>query len=112
MASKIKSLAYFDSRFKRLAKKYKTLSSELVEFAESLSNNPKQGADLGGGFYKVRMASESKGGGKSGGFRVITYYIEKTEEGETLYLVTIYDKSEISTVNRKTLQEIVQSELE
>ena len=112
MACKIKSLGYFDSRFKRLAKKYKTLSDELLELSKILAELPQQGADLGGGFYKIRLASQSKGGGKSGGFRVITYYLEENEEGQTLYLVTIYDKSEVNTIDKKALLSIVKSELE
>ncbi len=47
---------------------------------------------------------KSKGKGKSGGLRVITYSV--TEEGE-IYLLTIYDKSEIDSVDDKTLQEMI-----
>ena len=43
---------------------------------------------------------------------MITYYLEATEEGETLYLVTIYDKSEVNTVDKKAILSIVKSELE
>jgi len=102
----------FKRDFKRLAKKFRTLFAELNFLISELEVNPQQGADLGGGFYKIRLASESKGGGKSGGFCVITYYLEKTEEGETLYLVTIYDKSEASIVDKKGLLKIIESELE
>ena len=108
----IESSYKFDIAFKRLSKKYKTLENELIELSKSLSLNPKQGSDLGGGLFKIRMASKSKDGGKSGGFRVITYYVEKTKKGETLYLVRIYDKSEFSSIDSKSLLKIVNAELE
>ncbi len=109
MACNIQTLQHFDNRFKRFAKKFKTLPNELLQLVELLSNNPTQGISLGAGLYKIRLGSESKGGGKSGGFRVITYYLEQTVEGETLYLVTIYDKSEESSVKKDSLIKLVKS---
>jgi len=38
---------------------------EILE--KSLIENPKQGVDLGGGLYKVRLAIKSKGKGKVAG---------------------------------------------
>jgi hypothetical protein len=48
----------------------------------------------------------SKGKGKSGGGRVITYAIKDNKE---VYLLTIYDKSEFESVDDKTLKNIIQS---
>ena len=111
MKYNVKSFSKFDTAFKRLSKKYKSLARELVVFSENLSSNPRQGKDLGAGFYKIRLSSESKGGGKSGGFRVITYYIEQKGDTQTIFLVTIYDKSEESSVDKKELLKILENEL-
>jgi hypothetical protein len=109
--SNVLSLPYFDHRFKRLAKKFKTLPAELAELAQSLQIDPAQGANLGGGLYKIRLASESKGGGKSGGFRIITYYIAEIKKESMVYLVTIYDKSEESSVSKDNLLKVIKSAL-
>lgn len=109
MACNIQSLQHFDNRFKRLAKKFKSLNEEFFNLVEILTDNPTQGVSLGAGLYKIRLGSESKGGRKSGGFRVITYYLEQTPDGETLYLVTIYDKSEESSVKKDSLIKLVKS---
>ncbi|MDB4904158.1 MAG: addiction module toxin RelE [Mucilaginibacter sp.] len=109
---KILSLPHFDIRFKRLAKKFKTLTVELSELSESLENDPKQGISLGNGLYKVRLASESKGTGKSGGFRIITYYVAEFEKERVVYLVTIYDKSEESSIKKDYLLKIIKSALD
>lgn len=103
----IKSLSRFDREFKRLAKKYKSLNNELIEFSTSLKTNPVQGKSLGAGLYKIRLASRSKGTGKSGGFRVITYYIEQVGDDEVVYLVTIYDKSEEDSISKDDLIDLV-----
>lgn len=65
---------------------------------------PEQGQSLGQNAFKVRIAVKSKGKGKSGGLRVITYLI--TEEDE-IYLLTIYDKSEMESIDNKTLKEMI-----
>jgi mRNA-degrading endonuclease RelE of RelBE toxin-antitoxin system len=50
------------------------------------------------------LAINSKRKGKSGGARIITYvYIET----ETVYLLTIYDKSEKADLRPNELQEII-----
>ncbi|MDZ7934517.1 MAG: hypothetical protein U5M51_06045 [Emticicia sp.] len=63
--------------------------------------------ELGASLHKSRLASNSKNGGKSGGFRVVTYVVEQTLNGVIVYLVTIYDKSEESSVAKKILLELV-----
>lgn len=66
---------YFENKLRRFAKKFPSLLDEIEELATKLEENAQTGTSLGTGLYKIRLASESKGGGKSGGFRVITYVI-------------------------------------
>ena len=94
----------FKKEAKRLAKKYPSLKSELSELFEALTMNPETGTPLGNNAYKVRLAIRSKGKGKSGGGRVVTYVI--TEEKE-VYLLTIYDKSELDNIDDKILRKII-----
>lgn len=108
----VSTFSIFDRKVKRLAKKYQSLTNEIIGLGVSLSENPTQGQNLGAGLYKVRLGSESKGTGKSGGFRVITYFVDETENEQNVYLVTIYDKSEESTIDKKELLKIVQIEME
>jgi hypothetical protein len=89
---------------KRLSKKYPSLKSEYIELVESLHSQPKQGIPLGNNCYKIRLSIASKGKGKSGGARVISYlHIVKT----TVYLLTIFDKSDKETIEDKELQELL-----
>jgi hypothetical protein len=53
---------------------------------------------------KIRRAISSKNKGKSGGARVITYFI--TEDNE-LYLLSIFDKSEQDNISNKTLKQLI-----
>lgn len=101
----------FKRSLKRLTKKFRTLPTEVNLLLDELEIEPNKGISLGSGFYKIRLASKSKGGGKSGGFRVITYYIEQKDDTETIYLVTIYDKSEESSIDKKELMKILEDAL-
>ena len=111
MGRTVRTLPEFDRRSKRLRKKFISLTSELRTLVQSILTTPRQGESLGAGLYKIRLASASKGGGKSGGFRVITYYVEQTAEGEIVYLVTIYDKSEAASMAKEKLLQLLQQEL-
>lgn len=83
-----------------------SLKEELAELNDILINNPKTGTSLGNDIYKIRLAIKSKGKGKSGGGRVISYIVKENRE---VYLLTIYDKSEFESVDDKTLKNIIQS---
>ena len=111
MSVRVDSFSEFKGRLKRLARKFRSLPDEVDALTERLTENPRQGKSLGAGLYKLRLGSASKGGGKSGGFRVITYYVEQTAEGETVYLVTIYDKSEEDSITKDVLLELLSREL-
>ena len=65
----------FRKQAKRLAKKYRSLADDLQAFVDELFQNPNMGKDLGSGVRKIRMAVKSKGKGKSGGMRVITFNV-------------------------------------
>ena len=55
------------------------------------------------------MAIASKGRGKSGGARVITYNLQQPSEDEIIItLMTIYDKSDIDNVSDAYLSSLVQ----
>jgi mRNA-degrading endonuclease RelE of RelBE toxin-antitoxin system len=95
----------FDRQLKRLAKKYPSLKSEFADLIASLKMNPVQGTSLGKQCYKVRISIASKGKGKSGGARVITYLqlIERS-----VYLLAIYDKAEQSDIADKELADLLE----
>ena len=104
MSYKIKTTPKFEKELKRLAKKYPSLKSEYPELVKSLKEKPEQGASLGNYCYKIRLSIASKGKGKSGGARVIAYLqISET----TVYLLTIYDKSEQENISAKELEELL-----
>jgi len=105
--NKVYRTSIFEADFKHFVKKFVTLPSEIKQLEEALIKQPNIGSPLGGGVYKVRMACESKGKGKSGGFRVITYLVEEREDGTDIYLITMYDKSEEDSIKSFQLKKIV-----
>lgn len=100
----VKTIDVFERQAKRLAKKYVSLKSDLISLINSLKQNPQQGTSLGNNCYKIRIAISSKGRGKSGGGKVITHIVISDR---TVYLLSIYDKSEKESLTDKELKEIL-----
>ncbi len=107
MPNSVKVTSFFEIRYKRFIKKFSTLEAEIDELTKQLLENPTQGISLGAGLYKIRLASKSKSGGKSGGFRVITYLITKNQQNTEINLITMFDKSEEDNINKNALMKIV-----
>jgi len=90
----------FDKNLKKLVKKYPSLKIEIAQLINELKVEPDKGTALGNDCYKIRLAIASKGKGKSGGARVITYFaITDT----AVFLLSIYDKSQQSDIQDKEL---------
>ena len=104
MSYKVIPVDKFKREAKRLVKKYPSLKIELAEIAESLSEEPTLGTSLGNDTYKIRISIKSKGKGKSGGARIITYVVTPQKE---IYLLTIFDKAEFDSIDEKTLRRII-----
>lgn len=104
MTYKVIPVDKFKKEAKRLIKKYPSLKIELSELAESLTIEPTQGTALGNDAYKIRVSIKSKGKGKSGGARIITYVITPQKE---VYLLTIYDKAEFDSIDDRTLRRLI-----
>lgn len=101
----------FSRAAKKLIKKYRSLKSELQRLAAELEHTPRKGAKIGEDTYKIRLAVKSKGKGKSGGMRIITYVevevITDKEENTTVYLLSIYDKSDYENVPDNILKTLI-----
>ena len=94
----------FKREAKRLIKKYPSLKSELSDLTSILSKDPTTGKSLGNNTFKIRLAIKSKGKGKSGGARVITYLVTEAKE---IFLLTIYDKAELDSIDDNALKKII-----
>jgi len=94
----------FKKRLKKLFKKYPSIKNDVLELSKKLVSDPTLGTSLGNDCYKIRLAITSKGKGKSGGARVITYIAIIQE---TVYLIAIYDKSDKSTISDNEILELL-----
>lgn len=87
MSFKVIPTPTFAKSLKALAKRHKSLKEDVKAFVAELERNPLQGVELTAGIRKNSMAIKSKGAGKSGGARVITYNVLVTEEEGEVYLL-------------------------
>lgn len=83
-----------------------SLQKELFQLIQELKVNPEQGTVIGKSCFKIRMAIASKGKGESGGARIITNFVIADT---TIYLLSIYDKSEKENLSDKELEELLRS---
>lgn len=97
----------FAKEAKRLAKKYPSFKQDYKEFLDSIKENPLQGDEITKNIRKIRMAIKSKGKGKSGGARVITFNILTDVQNGQVVLLLIYDKEDASTVKTNVVKQIV-----
>jgi mRNA-degrading endonuclease RelE of RelBE toxin-antitoxin system len=104
MSYEVKTISVFEKQAKRLIKKFPSLKNELLELVQELKKSPQQGTAIGKNCFKLRIAIASKGKGKSGGARVITNFVV-TES--TVYLLSIYDKSEQDNLTYTELDELL-----
>jgi hypothetical protein len=104
---KIETTPRFDKDAKKLRKKFPKLKEDLAELIVELKKNPTMGTHLGGNIYKIRWQNSSISSGKSGGFRVISYYFL----ADTLYLVTMYSKTDRENMLDAELKKIIQEEI-
>lgn len=94
----------FERKVKKLSKKNISIKTDLQILFKSLETNPTQDVPLGNNFYKIRLRISSKGKGKSGGARVITFVRVVKRK---VFLVTIYDKSERDTISNNETQSMI-----
>ena len=104
MSYKVIPTPDFKKLFKKLAKKYPSLKADLQQLIDTLAEEPNTGTDLGHGIHKIRISIASKGKGKSGGARVITYLV--TDDLE-VYLVHIYDKSQLDNLTKDQILKLL-----
>lgn len=95
----------FERKLKKLAKKYKSLKIDLAKVLDQLAETPTMGTPLGKDCYKIRVAITSKGKGKSGGARLITYV---RLVNDAVFLLDIFDKSEQASVSDRELSLLIQ----
>ena len=105
MNIRVEPIADFTKKAVRLMKKYNSLVGELRKLEDCLRQNPTKGTPIGRSCYKIRLGIKSKGKGKSGGARVITYYYI---HGSTVYLLSIYDKAEQENISEEKIAELLQ----
>ena len=91
-------------RSKRLAKKYRSLIDDISPLIDQLSQTPTIGIPVGNDCYKIRLSLSSKGKGKSGGARIITYVLFLKN---VIFLMDIYDKSEQENITKQELENII-----
>ena len=103
MNYKIDLIPSFRKDVKKLSKKYKNIKKDLSTLKNIFNqNSPKEiGISIGHHCYKLRLKNSDIQKGKSGGYRVIYFYIED----DTITLISIYSKSDLANIDENEIIE-------
>ena len=104
MSFNVKTISVFERQAKRLMKKFPSLKKEIQTLISELKEEPTKGTSIGHDCHKIGLAIASKRKGKSGGARVVTHFVYKNE---TVYLLSIFDKSDMENLSDKEILELI-----
>ncbi len=93
----------FDKQAKQLSKKFNLFKSDLENFVNNFEEYHATATNIKINLFKIRLSNSNKNRGKSAGYRI--YYYLKVDE--MVYLLTIYDKSQIESINENVLIDLV-----
>jgi Cytotoxic translational repressor of toxin-antitoxin stability system len=96
----------FQRDLRTLAKRYRNIRNDIQPVIEQLQAGELPGARIPGMEYeifKVRIKNSDIQKGKSAGYRAI-YYLKTSD---SIVLVTIYSKSDLSDIAAETVREIL-----
>ena len=94
----------YKKALKKLSKIYKNINSDVKRYLETINSKEDLGVELKSNIFKVRIANRDKNKGKSSGYRLISYLAVVENE---LHLLYIYDKSKLSNITEKELDELI-----
>ena len=94
MNYRIKTTKSFDKEIKRLGKHYASIANDYAALLDS-------------GLRKIRMQITSKGKGKSGGARVITFTVIVSMEESEINLLYIYDKADRPSISTHEIERLL-----
>ena len=94
----------FKKATKKLKKKYRHIDEDVNQFLKNIKTTDDLGVSLKDNIYKARIKNSDKTAGKSGGYRLLAYIKLIDKE---LFLLYIYDKSELENINEKDLDEFI-----
>jgi aspartyl-tRNA(Asn)/glutamyl-tRNA(Gln) amidotransferase subunit A len=83
----------------------------LIDLNQELELNPNLGTKISENTFKIRLGVKSKGRGKSGGMRVITYQLLENNDNLDVWLISIYDKSKITTRSQKYIDGVIAADV-
>ncbi len=93
----------FEKNVKKISKKDKLLYKDLKDLLELLIEKPDSGTYLGNNSYKIRIKNSSSNKGKSGGYRIISYFWNDNILG----LLTIYSKSDRENIFENEIDTLI-----
>jgi len=98
------ALPSFKKDLKQLSKRFRNVKSDVTDLMKTLKNNPESGVFIKQDIYKIRLKNSDTKSGKSGGYRVLYYYVNNKNE---IIFFTIFSKTDIENISNDDLDNLI-----
>ena len=98
------ALPSFKKDLKQLSKKFRNVKSDVTKLMNVLKDNPTSGIFIKQDIYKIRLQNSDTKSGKSGGYRVLYYYLNDKNE---IIFFTIFSKTELENISNNDLDNLL-----
>jgi len=98
------ALPSFKKDLKRLSKKFRNVKSDITKLMTTLQDDPTSGIFIKQNIYKIRLKNSDINSGKSGGYRVLYYYLNSKNE---IIFFTIFSKVDTPNISDNDLDDLI-----
>jgi mRNA-degrading endonuclease RelE of RelBE toxin-antitoxin system len=98
------ALPSFNKNLKQLNKRFHNIKNDVTSLINTLKDNPKSGIFIKQNIYKIRLKNSDTRSGKSGGYRILYYYLDSNNE---IIFFTIFSKTELENISNNDLDNLL-----
>jgi mRNA-degrading endonuclease RelE of RelBE toxin-antitoxin system len=98
------ALPSFRKDLKKLNKRFHNIKSDITKLMNILKKNPTSGIFIKQDIYKIRLKNSDINSGKSGGYRVLYYYLNNDNK---IIFFTIFSKTDTENISSDDLDNLI-----
>jgi len=98
------ALPSFKKDLKQLNKRFRNVKNDITKLMNILKDNPTSGIFIKHDIYKIRLQNSDTKSGKSGGYRVLYYYLNSKNE---IIFFTIFSKTDTENISSEDLDNLI-----
>ncbi len=98
------ALPSFNKSLKQLSKRFHNIKNDMTDLMMTLQENPENGIFIKKEIYKIRLKNSDTKSGKSGGYRVLYYYLNCQDE---IIFFSIFSKTDTENISDNDIDNLI-----